>query len=109
MWAYYISNFYQNKKSIRGRTFKKLVLDLCIFDKNISKISTNRSGYSKYPAVGNSERQPELIDPSIISYCRNYNGGSVRILNKLEYYLNNPNTEAVAITNQNKFIYFNCR
>ena len=86
-----------------------IVISACTFDKNISKVSTNRSGYFKYPAVGNSERQPELIDPAIISYCRNYNGGSVRISNKLEFYLNNPNIEALAINNQNKFIYFNCR
>ena len=86
-----------------------LVISACTFDEKISKISTNRSGYFKYPAGGNTERQPEIIDPAIISYCRTYNGGSVRILNKLEYYLNNLNTEAVAINNQNKFIYFNCR
>lgn len=80
----------------------------CTFDKNITEVSTNRSSYFKYPAVGNSKRQPELIDPATISYCRNYNGGSVRILNKSEFYLNNPNIEALAINNQNKFIYFNC-
>ena len=77
-----------------------IVISACVFDKNITEVSTNGSGYFMYPAVGNSERQPELIDPAMISYCRNYNGGSVRILNKLEYYLNNPNTEAVATNNQ---------
>lgn len=78
----------------------------CTFDKNTTEVSTKRSSYFRYPAVGNSERQPELIDLAMISYCRNYNGGSVRISNKLEFYLNNPNIEALAINNQNKFIYY---